>query len=247
VQDLLKRIAGPRLWQILHPDAIDEAAISPERADELRAKWGTASGQLWQAGPHCIMCGNCIHRSALERLFGDDRRLPVSLISTHHRLAWIRGQPACPQAGRRDLRLDQNGRQLPAHPLSRQGADQFRRLPGWRCLQSGENREALPERLNRAAEHRHLCRTAPKPLSRNSNTHLVTVTAPKQFDDSAHSSTPLYVDEVVQEAELVVRQAGAPLGAKARLAAKVAAPPLALSPNGCKGRKSRIARRGKSR
>jgi hypothetical protein len=60
-------------------------------------------------------------------------------------------------------------------------------------------------------------------------------------------STALYVDEVVQESELVVRQTGAPLGARSRLAAKVAAPPLALSPNGCKGRKSRIARRGKPR
>jgi hypothetical protein len=60
-------------------------------------------------------------------------------------------------------------------------------------------------------------------------------------------SASLYVDEVVQESELVVRQAGAPLGKRARLAARVAAPPLALSPNGCKGRKSRIARRGKPR
>ena len=57
----------------------------------------------------------------------------------------------------------------------------------------------------------------------------------------------LYVDEVVQESELVVRQTGAALGETSRLAARVAAPPLALSPNGCKGRKSRIARRGKPR
>ena len=38
-----------------------------------------------------------------------------------------------------------------------------------------------------------------------------------------------------------------PLGKTSRLGARVAAPPLALSPNGCKGRKSRIARRGKPR
>ena len=60
-------------------------------------------------------------------------------------------------------------------------------------------------------------------------------------------NTPLYVDEVVQESELVVRQTGTPLGEKSRLAARVAVPPLALSPNGCKGKKSRIARRGKPR
>jgi hypothetical protein len=61
------------------------------------------------------------------------------------------------------------------------------------------------------------------------------------------SSTALYVHEVVPESELVVRQTGAALGEKSRLAAKVAAPPLALSPNGCKGGKSRIARQGKPR
>jgi hypothetical protein len=61
------------------------------------------------------------------------------------------------------------------------------------------------------------------------------------------SSTALYIDEVVPESELVVRQTGAALGVKSRLAAEVAVPPLALSPNGCKGKKSRIARRGKPR
>src|SRR5580700_11340136 len=60
-------------------------------------------------------------------------------------------------------------------------------------------------------------------------------------------SASLYVGEVVPESELVVRQTGAPLGVKSRLAAEVAAPPLALSPDGCKGKKSRIARQGKPR
>ena len=64
---------------------------------------------------------------------------------------------------------------------------------------------------------------------------------------SLYFSTPLYVDEVVQESELVVRQTGTALGEKSRLAAEVAVPPLALSPNGCRGKKSRIARRGKPR
>src|SRR5713226_4031704 len=57
----------------------------------------------------------------------------------------------------------------------------------------------------------------------------------------------LYVDDMVEESELVERQTGAPLGARSRLAARVAASPIALSPNGCKGKKSRIARRGKPR
>ena len=64
---------------------------------------------------------------------------------------------------------------------------------------------------------------------------------------SSEFSASLYVGEVVPESELVVRQTGAPLGVKSRLAAEVAAPPLALSPDGCKGKKSRIARQGKPR
>jgi hypothetical protein len=58
VQLLFKRTAGDRLWQILHPEEVQEAEVSADRADELRAKWGTASGQLWQAGPHRIICGD---------------------------------------------------------------------------------------------------------------------------------------------------------------------------------------------
>jgi hypothetical protein len=64
---------------------------------------------------------------------------------------------------------------------------------------------------------------------------------------SRRFSAALYVGELVQESELVVRQTDAALGERFRLAAGVVAPPLALSPNGCKGRKSRIARRGKPR
>src|ERR1700730_2539845 len=60
-------------------------------------------------------------------------------------------------------------------------------------------------------------------------------------------SAPLYVDDSVEESELVERQTGAPLGERTRLAARVAASPIALSPNGCKGKKYRIARRGKPR
>ena len=69
----------------------------------------------------------------------------------------------------------------------------------------------------------------------------------ERFSMAPRLSTPLYVDEVIEESELVVRQAGTALGVKSRLAAEVAAPPLVLSPDGCKGKKSRIARRGKPR
>ena len=52
----------------------------------------------------------------------------------------------------------------------------------------------------------------------------------------------LYVTDVVEPSTDLARQAGAALGPRPRLAAKVAAPSRRSSPNGCKGRKSRIAR-----
>jgi hypothetical protein len=58
VQELLKRIAGPKLWEILHPEDVEEAAVSLDRADELKDKWGTDIGQLWRIGPHRIICGD---------------------------------------------------------------------------------------------------------------------------------------------------------------------------------------------
>ncbi len=72
VQDLLKRIAGPELWQTIHPEEMEEVAVSPERADELQEKWGTESAQLWQAGPHRIVCGDCTNFDVVARLMGID-------------------------------------------------------------------------------------------------------------------------------------------------------------------------------
>src|SRR5262249_34675766 len=59
VQELFKRTAGERLWQLLHPQEIDEAEVAPERADELKAQWGTQHGQLWKIEEHRLICGDC--------------------------------------------------------------------------------------------------------------------------------------------------------------------------------------------
>jgi Arc/MetJ family transcription regulator len=58
VQDLLRRTVGEPGWEILRPNEINEAEVSPDRADELRAKWRTEPGQLWTAGPHRTICGD---------------------------------------------------------------------------------------------------------------------------------------------------------------------------------------------
>jgi hypothetical protein len=69
VQELFKRTAGDRLWEVLHPQELKEAEVSPDRADELRAKWGTDLGQLWQIGPHRLSCGDCRDRAVVARLW----------------------------------------------------------------------------------------------------------------------------------------------------------------------------------
>jgi hypothetical protein len=48
---------------------------------------------------------------------------------------------------------------------------------------------------------------------------------------SGLTSKALYVEKLLQESEQVARQTGTALGRAPRLAAKVAAPPQALSPN----------------
>ncbi len=59
VQELLRSTAGEELWRKLHPDEIQEPEIPIDRSEELREKWRTAAGQLWQIGPHRVICADC--------------------------------------------------------------------------------------------------------------------------------------------------------------------------------------------
>ena len=69
VRELLKRTAGNRIWEIVHPHKLDEAEVSPELADQLQKKWGTKINQLWRAGRHRIICGDCTDETIVARLF----------------------------------------------------------------------------------------------------------------------------------------------------------------------------------
>jgi DNA modification methylase len=80
VQNLLHLTAGERLWNTLHPNELNEIDISPERAEELKAKWGTVSGQLWQVGLHRLACGDCRDDTVVKRLWSDSQ--------PHFRMIW---------------------------------------------------------------------------------------------------------------------------------------------------------------
>lgn len=44
-----------------------------DKAEELRAKWGVESGQLWQLGEHRLLCGDCTYPEIVERLLGGEK------------------------------------------------------------------------------------------------------------------------------------------------------------------------------
>ena len=81
IEELIKRTAGNRLWEELHPDEVKEVDVSPDRADELREKWDTEPGQVWQAGPHRMICGSSCDKTVVEGLWADNR-LSIRMIWT---------------------------------------------------------------------------------------------------------------------------------------------------------------------
>jgi DNA modification methylase len=73
VAALLERVAGQEAWQAI--DGLREIVDPPaaiNKADELKAKWGTEAGQLWQIGPHRVLCADCRDQVAVGRLWGDN-------------------------------------------------------------------------------------------------------------------------------------------------------------------------------
>jgi DNA modification methylase len=73
VSELLEAVANgerfpmPDMTQPAGSDAEDPGA-DIDKADELREKWGVERGQVWEIGPHRLMCGDCLSRSDLGNL-----------------------------------------------------------------------------------------------------------------------------------------------------------------------------------
>ncbi len=69
VRELLKQVAGERLWRITHPGELNEVELLPEQADELKAKWHTETGQLWKADAHRVLCADNRREDSVEKLW----------------------------------------------------------------------------------------------------------------------------------------------------------------------------------
>lgn len=51
----------------------DDPGPQIDKAEELRQKWGTESGQLWQLGEHRLICGDCTDKSVVDRVMGGEK------------------------------------------------------------------------------------------------------------------------------------------------------------------------------
>ena len=56
----------------LQPKTTGDTEPQIDRAEELRQKWSTAPGQLWQLGEHRLVCGDCTDAATVARVMGGE-------------------------------------------------------------------------------------------------------------------------------------------------------------------------------
>lgn len=61
------------LAELTPPMAGSDTEPQIDKAEELRQKWQTSTGQLWQLGQHRLICGDCTDKATVERLMGGER------------------------------------------------------------------------------------------------------------------------------------------------------------------------------
>ncbi len=68
------------LGKMLAVEPVAETADAGElasKADELQAKWGTATGQIWQLGEHRLIIGDCTDKATVDALMQGERAQAV--------------------------------------------------------------------------------------------------------------------------------------------------------------------------
>ena len=70
---MLERVAGESAWQVAEQREVVDPPAQIDKAAELQAKWGTATGQAWQIGPHRLVCGDCRDEGTVGRLWPDGK------------------------------------------------------------------------------------------------------------------------------------------------------------------------------
>jgi DNA modification methylase len=108
---LLEQLTGEASWQNLGSDELQEPADQLERADELRKEWETDEGQIWEAGPHRVMCGDSTDAAVVARLWlGVDQFFrmiwsdPPYAVNYGDKTAWLNNHGA--QKRRRAIKND---------------------------------------------------------------------------------------------------------------------------------------------
>lgn len=68
LQKLLAEMAKEHRLYLGPDEGPEDPGAELDRADELQEKWGVEKDQIWQAGEHRILCGDCCDEAAVDRL-----------------------------------------------------------------------------------------------------------------------------------------------------------------------------------
>lgn len=102
LNDLLERLLGEVDESNLETASSDHSP-PVDKAEEFLAKWQVEPGQVWQAGSHRVMCGDCTDRSDVDRLMAGAKAkllctdppygISLDLSQTHEASQLARGNP----------------------------------------------------------------------------------------------------------------------------------------------------------